>query len=91
MLLRYGAVVVAEPAADRSHNHIIRGDLHWAVSQADTVARRCLPGDRNERVGHTERTFQLDRAGKAENNDTVALADGIAAGAWPESSRFAPA
>jgi hypothetical protein len=69
---------VAQPAADESHDHVVRGDLEGIVPQTDTVARRGLSGNRDEWLGHTEWAFQIDRAGDEEDNGAIALADCIA-------------
>jgi hypothetical protein len=61
-------LAIAGPAAEMADDRIVRGDVELVVGETDTVTRRSLAGDGDERLLDQQLSFELDRAGDAEDD-----------------------
>ena len=80
---------IAEPAAQVTHNDIVRLDAKRRIAHAHAVTRRTLAGDGEKRIRDGERALERDGAGDTEEHEAraVSLARRTKT-SRPESSRF---
>src|SRR6185369_7565554 len=73
------ACQIAEPAAEVTHDDIIRRDHERVIAEADAIARRRLARDGDVGIFNNQFSRQRDQAGNAKDNDAGTL--GFASGA----------
>src|SRR5215213_8510422 len=64
---------IAEPAAQVTHNDIVRLDAKRRIAHAHAITRRTLAGHGEKRIRDGERALKRDGAGDAEEHEARAV------------------
>src|SRR6478752_7817990 len=64
---------VAEPAAQVTHNDVVRLDAKRRIAHAHAITRRTLAGDGEKRIRDGERALERDGAGDTEEHEARAV------------------